>query len=113
MERLKAKGIKDRRVLEAVGKVKRHIYVPADYLRLAYEDQPLMVILFILYLFVIASGHWLSSINLSHLKLHGAEVPSGFEGMIDTEILARTTAYTLEQNLVGSKISLPFRCVAV
>ena len=58
-------------------------------------------ILFILYLFVIASGYWLRSINLNHLKLHGAEVPSGFEGTIDAEILARTTAYTLEQNRVG------------
>jgi len=58
-------------------------------------------ILFILYLFVITSGYWLRSINLSHLKLHGAEVPSGFEGTIDKEILARTTAYTLEQSRVG------------
>lgn len=42
MERqIKAKGIKDRRVLEAVEKVKQHIFVPADYLRLAYEDYPL------------------------------------------------------------------------
>jgi STE24 endopeptidase len=59
------------------------------------------VILFVLYLFVIASSYWLRSINLNHLKRHGAEVPSGFEGTIDTEILARTTAYTLEQSRVG------------
>ena len=59
------------------------------------------VILFVLYLFIIASGYWLRSINLNHLKRHGAEVPSGFEGTIDAEILARTTAYTLEQNRVG------------
>lgn len=59
------------------------------------------VILLILYLFVIASGYWLRSINLRHLKIHGAEVPSSFEGTIDAGILARTTAYTLEQSRVG------------
>ena len=59
------------------------------------------MILFILYLFVIASSYWLRSINLSHLKRHGSEVPSGFEGTIDTGILAKTTAYTLEKSRVG------------
>ena len=59
------------------------------------------VILFILYIFVIAVGYWLRSINLSHLKQHGAEVPSGFEGTIDAGILAKTAAYTLEQSKVG------------
>jgi STE24 endopeptidase len=58
-------------------------------------------ILFILYLFVIASGYWLRSINLSHLRRHGTEVPSGFEGTIDAKILAKTTAYTLEQSRMG------------
>jgi STE24 endopeptidase len=58
-------------------------------------------ILLILYLFVIGCGYWLRSINLRHLKLHGAEVPSGFEGVIDAEILAKTAAYTLEQSRVG------------
>ena len=41
------------------------------------------VILFILYIFILASGYWLRFINLSHLRLHGAEVPSGFEGTIE------------------------------
>jgi STE24 endopeptidase len=58
-------------------------------------------ILLIIYLFITACGYWLRSINLSHLKLHGAEVPSGFEEVIDAEILAKTTAYTLEQSRVG------------
>ncbi len=53
-------------------------------------------ILLILYLFVIGCGYGLRSINLRHLKRHGAEVPSGFEGVIDAGILARTAAYTLE-----------------
>jgi STE24 endopeptidase len=59
------------------------------------------LILLALYLFVIASGYWLRSINLGHLKRHGAEVPPGFEGSINAETLARTTAYTLEQGRVG------------
>ncbi len=59
------------------------------------------MILFILYLFVMAFGYWLRSINLRHLKIHAAEVPSGFEKTIDKEILARMTAYTLEQSRVG------------
>lgn len=59
------------------------------------------MILFILYLFVIAFGYWLRSINLKHLRIHGAEVPSGFEGAIDKEVLARMSAYTLEQSRVG------------
>lgn len=44
MERqIKVRVIKDRRVLEAMGKAKRHIFVPADYLRLSYEDYPLLI----------------------------------------------------------------------
>ncbi|HLA28110.1 MAG TPA: M48 family metallopeptidase [Syntrophales bacterium] len=58
------------------------------------------VILLVLYLFVIIVGYWLRSINLRHLRLHGVEVPSGFEGAIDAGILAKTTAYTLEQSRV-------------
>ena len=59
------------------------------------------VILFVLYLFVTACGYWLRSLNLGHLKRHGAEVPAGFEGTIDEGILARTIAYTLEQSRLG------------
>jgi len=59
------------------------------------------VILLILYIFVIASGYWLRAINLRYLKRYGAEVPSGFEGTIDAEILTKTMTYTLEQSRVG------------
>jgi STE24 endopeptidase len=65
------------------------------------ETMTVTVILFILYIFIVAVGYWLRSINLSHLKLHGGEVPSGFEGTIDAGILAKTTAYTLEISKVG------------
>ncbi|MDI6726376.1 MAG: hypothetical protein QMD32_05375, partial [Smithellaceae bacterium] len=40
---IKARGIKDLRVLEAMLKVKRHLFVPADIRRLAYEDRPLPI----------------------------------------------------------------------
>ncbi len=59
------------------------------------------LLLLILYLLVIAAGYWLRSINLRYLKMHGREVPPGFAGVIDAEILAKTTAYTLEQSRVG------------
>ncbi|MCE5265601.1 MAG: M48 family metallopeptidase [Deltaproteobacteria bacterium] len=66
------------------------------------------VILLLCFLFVLASRHWLRSINLNHLKRHGAEIPPGFEGAIDAETLAKTTAYTLEQtrvNLIESAVN--------
>jgi len=40
---LKARGIKDLRVLDAMVKVKRHLFVPADIRHLAYEDRPLPI----------------------------------------------------------------------
>jgi len=40
---LQARGIKDRRVLEAVAKVKRHLFVPASYRHLSYGDFPLPI----------------------------------------------------------------------
>jgi STE24 endopeptidase len=64
------------------------------------QTMTVTTILLILYLFVIGCGYWLRSVNLRHLKRHGAEVPSGFEGVIDAEILAKTAAYTLEQSQV-------------
>lgn len=59
------------------------------------------VILLICYIFVVTLSHWLRSINLNHLKRHGAEIPPGFEGAIDAEILAKTTSYTVEQSRVN------------
>ncbi len=59
------------------------------------------VILLLCFLFVLASRHWLRSINLNHLKRHGAEIPPGFEGAVDAETLAKTTAYTMEQTRVS------------
>jgi protein-L-isoaspartate(D-aspartate) O-methyltransferase len=40
---IKARGIRDQRVLEAMRKVERHLFVPESYRSLAYVDQPLPI----------------------------------------------------------------------
>jgi len=40
---IKARGVKDPRVLSAVRKVERHRFVPEKYLDSAYSDQPLPI----------------------------------------------------------------------
>ena len=40
---LRRRGIRDERVLEAMGQVPRHEFVPAELLREAYEDHPLPI----------------------------------------------------------------------
>lgn len=40
---IKARGIKNQRVLDAMIKVKRHLFVPSDIRHLAYEDCPLPI----------------------------------------------------------------------
>lgn len=42
-QQLAARGIKNERVLAAMKKVERHLFVPAEYRALAYEDQPLPI----------------------------------------------------------------------
>ncbi|RQW77655.1 MAG: M48 family peptidase [Geobacter sp.] len=58
-------------------------------------------ILLVAYFVILVAGYLLRALNLSHLKKYGAEVPSGFEGAVDGALLARTSAYTLEQSRVG------------
>jgi len=62
---------------------------------------PMTKAIIILYLLVAGAGYLLRYLNLRHLKLYGAEVPAGFAGAIDPAILAKTSAYTLEQSRVG------------
>jgi len=57
--------------------------------------------LFITYLLTVAAGYVLSTLNIRHLRRYGNSVPAGFEGAIDPETLAKTTAYTLEKNRLG------------
>ena len=40
---IKARGIEDKRVLETMGKVPRHLFVPEDIRHLAYADRPLPI----------------------------------------------------------------------
>jgi len=40
---IKARGVKDPRVLSALLKVERHLFVPEEYLNSAYSDQPLPI----------------------------------------------------------------------
>jgi len=42
-EQLRRRGISDPRVLEAMGKVPRHLFVPGDYQESAYDDRPLPI----------------------------------------------------------------------
>ena len=57
--------------------------------------------LFFCYIFTLSLGYLLHALNLSHLKRYGTDIPSGFEGAVDKELLARTSAYTLERSRVG------------
>jgi protein-L-isoaspartate(D-aspartate) O-methyltransferase len=42
-DQIRARGVKDRRVLEAMRKVERHLFVPSPLRHLAYEDFPLPI----------------------------------------------------------------------
>jgi len=42
-QQIKARGIKAEKVLAAMGKVPRHLFVPSESVRYAYEDRPLSI----------------------------------------------------------------------
>lgn len=42
-EQIERRGIKDKKVLEAMKKVPRHLFVPEEYINEAYEDYPLPI----------------------------------------------------------------------
>ncbi len=65
-----------------------------------------MLLLLLGYLLTLAAGYYLRFLNLRHLKKHGAEIPPGFEGVVDGALLARTSAYTYEQSRMGLVESL-------
>jgi len=60
-----------------------------------------LVIIFISYLFVVLWSYWLKFLNFSYLKKCGTDIPSGFEGHIDKDLLERTREYTLENSRLG------------
>lgn len=59
------------------------------------------IFILLVYLCVIAFGYWLKYLNLSHLKLHGHEVPQEFEGAVDPALLAKMSDYTVENSRFG------------
>jgi len=60
-----------------------------------------MLIILLSYILVQGFEYWLKYINLRHMKIHGMNVPPGFEGYIDESILKKTHAYTIEQNMLS------------
>ncbi len=58
-------------------------------------------LLLLLFLLVLAGRLWLRHLNLRHLARHGHEIPEGFEGLIDRDLLARTSDYTLANSRLG------------
>jgi STE24 endopeptidase len=59
------------------------------------------IALLVAYLLVMGAGFWLRHLNLSHLKLHGHEVPPEFAGAVDPATLARMSDYTVEHSRFG------------
>ena len=57
-----------------------------------------MFIVLFSYLLIQSIEYWLKYLNLRHMKIHGMNVPPGFEGYIDESILKKTHAYTIEHN---------------
>ena len=95
-EQLRRRGISDRRVLEAMAKIPRHLFVPEDYQSSAYEDRPLPI----------GEGQTISqpymvAIMTQSLELKGQEkvlevgTGSGYQAAILAE-LARSV-YTVER----------------
>lgn len=87
---LKARGIKDPSVLEVMGKVPRHVFVPAEYADSAYDDRPLPI----------GSGQTISqpymvAVMTESLGLKGQErvleigTGSGYQTAILAEIVSR------------------------
>jgi STE24 endopeptidase len=56
------------------------------------------ILLFSLFALTTSFTYWLRHINLNHLKQHGATVPAGFEGVINSETLAKSVAYTFDSS---------------
>ena len=63
-------------------------------------------LLLILYLFVLVFRLWLRHLNLQHLQKHGHNVPAGFAEVVDQELLAKTSDYTVANSQVGLVESL-------
>jgi len=58
-------------------------------------------ILLLIFALTTAVTYWLRHVNLAHMKLHGSEIPPGFEQVVSRETLTKTLAYTLESSRLG------------
>ncbi len=58
-------------------------------------------LLLVLYLLIFAFRLWLRHLNLQHLQQHGHNVPTGFAGVVDQKLLARTSDYTVANSRIG------------
>jgi STE24 endopeptidase len=64
------------------------------------------VALITVYLVVIGVGHWLTYLNLIHLRTHGDTVPPEFKETIDPALMKKMSAYTVETSRLGSVESM-------
>jgi protein-L-isoaspartate(D-aspartate) O-methyltransferase len=99
---IKARGIKDHLVLEAMAKVPRHVFVPEEYADAAYDDRPLPI----------GSGQTISqpymvAVMTEALKLEGGErvleigTGSGYQTAMLAEIVARVVTIERKPELAG------------
>lgn len=58
-------------------------------------------VLFSIFAITTAFTYWLRHINLAHLKKNGSVVPAGFDGLVTTETLEKSSAYTFESSRLG------------
>jgi STE24 endopeptidase len=65
-----------------------------------------LIAVLVIYIFVQAVKLFLKALNQQHLAKHGAEVPTGFEEHIDTEVLIRMRDYTVAHDRVEHVASL-------
>lgn len=60
-----------------------------------------MIVFLIAYIALTIFSYVMKFINLNYLKKHGHEIPEPFEGLIDEELLKKTSDYTLEHSRFG------------
>jgi len=60
-----------------------------------------MIILLVAYILIVLFTYFLKYLNLKYLKKHGHEIPKPFEGLIDGELLKKTSDYTFEHSRFG------------
>jgi protein-L-isoaspartate(D-aspartate) O-methyltransferase len=102
---IRARGVKDPRVLEAMGKVPRHVFVPPGYVDAAYDDRPLPI----------GSGQTISqpymvAVMTEALKLQGGErvleigTGSGYQTAVLAELVSHVVTVERMPELSSSAV---------